>query len=261
MNDTRNASSTNDPDVIYHYTTISGLKGIIENKNIWATNINYLNDWREFREFVTPFLERFQDQTTHQFLDNIFRMNSKLVYVCSFSAKKDDLSQWRGYSPRANGFSIGFNRSKLRNLLPEGELFELKKCEYDPRQRETEIQTIIDNTVRDNAPDPPNLTTIISKITVLAPYRKNSAFRDEDEWRMVKFVKDEEVKFREAKTLIVPYTEIDLTNKDGNLPIETIFVGPTPYMAESKLSLELFLIKNGLSNVLVRGSDIPYREL
>jgi hypothetical protein len=36
------------PPVIYHYTTQRGLLGIIENRELWATNILYMNDSTEF---------------------------------------------------------------------------------------------------------------------------------------------------------------------------------------------------------------------
>jgi hypothetical protein len=36
------------PDIIYHYTTQTGLLGIIENKELWATKIIYMNDSTEF---------------------------------------------------------------------------------------------------------------------------------------------------------------------------------------------------------------------
>lgn len=33
---------------LYHYTTAEGLIGIMRNRNIWATDVFYLNDWEEF---------------------------------------------------------------------------------------------------------------------------------------------------------------------------------------------------------------------
>jgi hypothetical protein len=36
------------PDFIYHYTNQSGLLGILENRELWATKIHYLNDSTEF---------------------------------------------------------------------------------------------------------------------------------------------------------------------------------------------------------------------
>jgi len=36
---------------IYHYTTITGLKGIVESQNLWATHYAYLNDAEEVKHF------------------------------------------------------------------------------------------------------------------------------------------------------------------------------------------------------------------
>jgi hypothetical protein len=33
---------------LYHYTTIEGLKGILESEEIWATDVDYLNDGSEY---------------------------------------------------------------------------------------------------------------------------------------------------------------------------------------------------------------------
>ena len=35
------------PSMLYHYTTQVGLMGIVESKEIWATQIEYLNDGME----------------------------------------------------------------------------------------------------------------------------------------------------------------------------------------------------------------------
>ena len=43
---------------LYHYTTARGLMGILEQKKIWATHINYLNDKKEFIDAM----ERFRKQ-------------------------------------------------------------------------------------------------------------------------------------------------------------------------------------------------------
>src|ERR1700756_2182500 len=40
------------PDVVYHYTSMNGLLGIIEGC-IWATSILYLNDISEYNHFLT----------------------------------------------------------------------------------------------------------------------------------------------------------------------------------------------------------------
>jgi len=51
--------------IIYHYTSLQGLLGIIESRSIWTTNIIYLNDTSElnyatklFNEEVKNFKEK-----------------------------------------------------------------------------------------------------------------------------------------------------------------------------------------------------------
>lgn len=250
-----------EPDIIYHYTTINGLKGIIENKNIWATNINHLSDWQEFKEFVTPFLKRFQGTGLENAIEEIFSRNSRFIYVCSFSRKYDDLSQWRAYSPNANGFSVGFNYSKLKGMLPSGGLFKLYGCKYDNKSKEDEIKETIQNNKKTEDPDVHELHKIITTLSELAPCYKNDKFKDEEEWRLVVFIDKEKIKFREGKTMIIPYIEINLVDKDDNLPIDSICIGPTPYMAESELSLKILLEQNNMPNVKIIKSKVPYRML
>jgi hypothetical protein len=245
--------------------------GIIKEKNIWATNINHLNDFKEFREFVNPFLDMFRVKSVQPILKGIFEKHSRMIYVCSFSQKDDDLSQWRAYSPNANGFSIGFNYSKLKSMAPSGfelkavfpteELFGLHRCKYDPKGAEVEMVGIIDRNMKSNSPDIPDVPKMMAEITTLAPCYKNEKFKDEEEWRLIKLVYNEEIKFREGKTLVIPYIEIDLKDKDGNLPIESICIGPTPYMAESEASLEMLLKEKKVSNVKIIKSKVPYRAL
>ena len=45
------------PEVLYHYTTLQGLMGIVKSNRIWASNAHYLNDVNEIRQ-LWIFLER-----------------------------------------------------------------------------------------------------------------------------------------------------------------------------------------------------------
>jgi hypothetical protein len=48
MEDDQGAGS----NLVYHYTTAEGLKGIIEFRCIWATNVNFLNDISEYHHGI-----------------------------------------------------------------------------------------------------------------------------------------------------------------------------------------------------------------
>ena len=97
---------------IYHYTRTNGLEGIVKTKELWATNIHYLNDYEEIRsgfealKQATTGLEQSSPDLVRRFLTRLKgaadQYQNISVYVCSFTEESDLLSQWRGYaSPEA----------------------------------------------------------------------------------------------------------------------------------------------------------------
>lgn len=53
--------SSKNPDTIYHYTDFAGLSGILEHRNLWATDMKYLNDAREIDFVLKEVIEMFQE--------------------------------------------------------------------------------------------------------------------------------------------------------------------------------------------------------
>src|SRR6476646_1334832 len=44
----RNHGPAAAPRILYHYTTLAGLQGIVETNAMWATDTRYFNDAKEF---------------------------------------------------------------------------------------------------------------------------------------------------------------------------------------------------------------------
>jgi len=105
---------------LYHYTDAGGLKGIIENQEIWFTSYLHLNDPSELRfgmDIASSVLreigaahgepEKFFCNETN----NLFRqMNvggSLEYYIASFSSNRDELGQWRAYASNGHGYALG----------------------------------------------------------------------------------------------------------------------------------------------------------
>src|SRR5215212_6132402 len=96
------------PPILYHYTSQTGLKGMLNTKTIWASEIHYLNDSTEFalalslardelakrlRAAISPV-----DRSRLELLrDTIYTIEEDHTCVSCFSELDDDLSQWRGY--------------------------------------------------------------------------------------------------------------------------------------------------------------------
>lgn len=129
---------------LYHYTDVTGLKGIIDNESIWATDIRYLNDSKELIagiEQVKTLFDKFRDTSIvtdfeelgvdisnfknylelkefRSLIDKIeevivSNLNKRNIYISSFTDKRDNLRQWMSYCPSNAGYCIVFDNRQL----------------------------------------------------------------------------------------------------------------------------------------------------
>jgi len=119
---------------VYHYTSAEGLKGIIENGEIWLTNTAFVNDTTECRAFwdlpkhevlgTDPFKNKgYAEECWDDFQRCPLRENNE--YIASFSESKDSLSQFHMYG----GYCIGFDVSRLARRG-----FWLHRCVYTSQE-------------------------------------------------------------------------------------------------------------------------------
>ena len=119
-------------DVIYHYTSAEGLRGIIENREIWLTNTAFVNDTSECRAlqeekrlFVEgDFTNSYVKDKWKNFISDL-KIENDNTYIASFSCGDESLDQWRAYGH----FRIGFEVKKLIRRS-----FNLYRCLYSKRQ-------------------------------------------------------------------------------------------------------------------------------
>lgn len=117
-------------EYFYHYTTVEGLRGIIENKCLWATEIGFLNDPSEthyiediIRQICkkSPDCKKIYDYFNSESYKSLFFDNTS-KYIISMSEARDSLSMWNYYA-KGNGYCIKFKKSELykTNLSDEDE--------------------------------------------------------------------------------------------------------------------------------------------
>lgn len=106
---------------IYHYTSIEGLKGIIENKKLHFANIGYMNDKEEvFAGLKSLAYETGADDTEYEKYKSALESNKLNVFVCCFSLNDDSLPMWNYYTKCNNsqGYNIKFNdKDLIRGIL------------------------------------------------------------------------------------------------------------------------------------------------
>lgn len=117
----------------YHYTDLNGFFNILQNRELWVSNVNYLNDRQEMQDGITACvgviqetLSQEEDSRRRDFLyhllsriekgesDGSWAVSQADVFAMSFCAGSDLLTQWREYGVRG-GIAIGFDIDRLQN--------------------------------------------------------------------------------------------------------------------------------------------------
>ncbi|MBG9993616.1 DUF2971 domain-containing protein [Pseudoalteromonas sp. NZS127_1] len=288
--------------MLYHYTSLDGLLGIVNGNSVWASHCKYLNDSLEYihalefpvslsnniymdDDYLSPF-----GFSIRKALDEMVHNN---VYVSSFSEKPDLLSQWRGYCPPGRGVCIGFKRDVLEKYCHENEL-NLYKCVYSEVEQRQKMKKLIDQcevefpmpTVtraeydKFESKDRVNheidyhqyvikgagknqadkaLSNLCNSIAKLAPLFKDSGFHEESEWRIIAENPTSDIQFRSGISHLIPYITLPILSfsKDA---IGEVIIGPNASSHSCISSVSMLLESNGLKDVNVRRSKIPFKS-
>ncbi len=275
-------------NVLYHYTSLSGLMGIVDTRSLWISEIRYLNDAEELRHLgrwlsaeIASLLEKPSSnadvlQQLRNWLPNRLEAGPK-IFVGSFTENGNLLSQWRGYCPHGRGVSVGFAAEEIIAAAGDQD-FLVGKCIYDTKQKHVLAERIIKRIVSlavERGPDskkhPLNsyhgvFSEVEPDLLGIAAVIKDASFHEEKEWRVVSPVHsnyaEAQIMHREGAAMLIPYMELRLPvtgTGSPSLAIERVYVGPTPNVNLSIDSLCTFLARARVKNVRVSNSCIPYR--
>ena len=99
------------PEILYHYTpNFEAIKGIAQKRELWLTNIAFLNDVSEL-DYIKS-LEEDLDPVVKSYLQKwgtIREENPSHTYIMSFSEKSDYLPLWATFT-KMRGYCIGFDK-------------------------------------------------------------------------------------------------------------------------------------------------------
>lgn len=156
------------PKIMYHYTSAEVLKSIIEGKCMYATHINFMNDWEEYKvgyetltreikcaverhradfeekigtrnlEIILEYFgEKCLDVTTYNSMSHRKKFEEYRacampeVYTISFCKEKDLLSQWAIYA-KESGVAIEFDFTDF--VFCDASLDEAEREKYTDSQ-------------------------------------------------------------------------------------------------------------------------------
>ena len=229
----------NPPEMLWHYTNTRGVLGILRTGKMFATHVAFLNDASEMRYASLPLwrtlqkvLSETQDPLDRQFLykfgERISNYFSGWVCVVSFSAAKNELSQWRAYGGESGSFSLGFTPAMLQGRCAQQKTsgFHLYKCEYKDSVQSKLCERFVAASLEEfrkaaqtedeaSREGPRICDEALKGFGRIAPLIKHPDFEQENEWRLVSDVLQLERRpfhLREGRASAVPYIDFSFVD-------------------------------------------------
>jgi hypothetical protein len=287
------------PRLLWHYTSWSGLEGILRDNELWASQIGYLNDTLEVkyaeRVFRAILLRSCKTLRTRRLLvgeidDLMYRIqNSPIpIVTASFSSDSDSLGQWRAYGGSI-GFAIGFNADSLQSLAAVGgtACFSLRSCAYthlNHCERLSDLISLAHNFLRlkrkwdlfclplgmgeedsqkaSQAYEPVNdaMREVCDRFSERAPELKHPAFREEHEWRLIAKCGGQQDGLGFKTSGSVIVPYIKFPlGPRLSSPIRRVIVGPCPHPSRIKEAIQLVAHRYSLA-FSVANSKVPFRN-
>lgn len=279
--------------LLFHYTTVEGLIGILQNRSLWYSDTRLLNDPNERkygRDIVLSGINDLLSKTQNDDIKRLFKDIKGFIegvhrsfynsYIACFSEDGNLLSQWRAYSNKGTGFSVGFDfNSDTLNLedtsTNETKEIILRKVIYNPKQQTQIVEDyikllceIVEITEKENQnyKDP----GFISQFAMAASNLffemidtfKSEAFLEEKEWRLIKVYgfnyKVNLLRFRPRVNDLVPYLQFCVFNDEENIkkfPVKWIWCGPGTNTEQIMNSVQLLIKHCSSDNNAIKIND------
>jgi hypothetical protein len=274
---------------LFHYTSLTGLVGVLKEGELWASELRSVNDTTE----LTLGIDLLAQQAASRVTDDRHSVAGQLlnwiesrarfgpmIFSVAFTEQGNLLSQWRGYCPAGAGVSFGLSFGHVASCAADN-AFRLGKCIYDPARQNELAKTLTDHLIAAAEKDGPNSKLPTNQSFHSTFYRleehvlhwcalmKHRAFEAEDEWRAVSAPHLDSVtgpgasiRYRVGQSMLVPYIALPLRNRAGIVPIDTVITGPTPHPERASESVQRLVaghMKNLHGPWVSRYCQIPYR--
>ncbi|WP_286068700.1 DUF2971 domain-containing protein [Bacillus sp. (in: firmicutes)] len=264
-----------DSPLLYHYTNVYGLEGIMKHKELWVSNADFLNGKTE-RKYTEKILfnlieEKLKNHEMRDFIIDTSKialdMKELPTYVLSLSKNKDSNLLWSNYS-QDDGYNISFDFETLEEIENSPHLTAFKsKVIYEEEIHYEALNELADYCISAFGKNKPKLEELVSEVNVvqtalqlLASFFKDSCFRQEEEYRIVLIQNAENEQNYECRVsngTFIPYIKMKF-NKNN---VKGITIGPKNKMDISEEGLKSFLKLNkfNVENIEINRSKIPYR--
>ena len=293
--------SYKDDLVLYHYTSLDGLIGILQTKSLWCTDTSSLNDPMELKYGKKLVCDKLKEKINANENNNIKKILNDLinhvegfdtilyrVFIACFCDDDNLLSQWRAYAEKGVGYNIGFNFttdtkfSHNPEYISEDSYIILRKIIYDTNLQNEIITKSIDKIIEvaemvekywtkqsSGLPVAWSSQAALETVNILFDIVmsfKNPVFEREQEWRLIKVIDPDRLfnllNFRNIYGRLTPYLKtIIYTNEKDKYFFPVSKIRFGPILDEKITKKNLELYIKNISNVISDGFVKSHKSL
>lgn len=272
---------------VFQYTSLVALRDMLAlpgdpvPRELYATAAPYMNDSREFDHGREVFLHTLDSivlpkgdkarKFARSLIESIARQtDGRQVFCACFSAKHDDLGQWRGYGDNGRGCSIGFDRMELTssyNGLAGWVVYESESQTSVVKQLLSSlIETLAPHLASSAQSDcvPIVVQSLERMLPSFFPFFKDAAFREEEEFRIIytprAYSTPLPTRFHLQGHRLKPYVVLSLTSSQGpqQLPLREVCLAPGSKDDLTAAAVKTMLSERNLRHVEITRSSIPF---
>lgn len=221
---------------LFHYTDANAVLSIIQNTELWLTDIRFMNDSEESLDGAKYVIQAIKEllpeneQSADRALERLQEFNEKEVtdgqldehaFISSFSRAGDHLVQWRSYGL----YAVEFHDSLATYLddchcFYEGAEKKLAAAEYVAHTRRAIATELRQGKADDSVP-------VLQHMWKLADFVnrfKHHSFREENEIRLIRLKSsfDKDIQYRARGDYVLPYLKIKFLLEH----VKAIHIGP-----------------------------------
>ena len=259
-------------EVLYHYTSISVLKSIVENSrnDLWLGNLKHMNDFSEELHFIRGIEGAVRNKLSTQVerkeldrliseIENEYKVDN--FYGISFSRLNDDAAQWERYADDAKGICIGFKTAALAKAVI-GDPATLATAYYDSNFENHDHTRNLFELVKGEIPNCfADRQSVIANMLATSISHKHQGFQAEQEIRLVYLFKpmDFDVCYEMSNGVIRDFLRFPLRQKGESAGIyfedffDSIMIGPKS--KQDIHCLRNYLANKGLYDMAARVSE------